>query len=395
MASEPSAPKVVYTQTIRSSKVSAIVQKGAADSSKTLPCITKPDPFPKAVSTASRKVDSTQQASGSLIDASLQIIASNVQSRIKEVLQKTSTHEANGNTNAARTQNVSNPSGQSLKTGIASVQVTAKKPSDHHYNGGIPAKVLASPVPTISKQAQPPLLKPAPGQPPSLKPAPVQPPSLRPTPLQPPSLKPAPVVERKQPSLLPKAPGPVVTVRLLDAKETQNWSHKTNTSTVAEKLQRCTQPNQPQTTVNLPISVTSSSTTVPVSDLPEKVQPMHTSSSDMANGKPPDESLAGPAEPRKGSEKMQARRFLTFDAAEEGNGNEVAMEIDSVSKGVGEAVVPMVASGEEGEESQLSQESDRESEGVYMLGPRFCCAIFFWTTHYLPTDGKSEKKNWC
>jgi len=372
MASEPSAPKVVYTQTIRSSKVSAIVQKGTADTSKALPCIAKPDPFPKAVSAASRKVDSTQQASGSLIDASLQIIASNVQSRIKEVLQKTSTHEANGNTNTARTQNVSNPSGQNLKTGIASVQVTAKKPSDHHYNGGIPAKVLASPVPTITKQVQPPLLKPAPGQPPSLKPAPVQPPSLRPTPLLPPSLKPAPAVERKQPSLLPKAPGPVVTVRLLDAKETQNWSHKTNTSTVAEKLQRCTQPNLPQTTGNhLPTSVTSTSTTVPVSDLPEKVQPMHPSNSDMANGKRPDESLAGPAEPRKGSEKMQARRFLTFDATEEGNGKEVAMEIDSVSKGVGEAVVPMVASGEEGEESQLSQESDRESEGVYMLEQKF------------------------
>ena len=98
---------------------------------------------------------------------------------------------------------------------------------------------------------------------------------------------------------------------------------------------------------------------------------MHPSNSDMANGKRPDESLAGPAEPRKGSEKMQARRFLTFDATEEGNGKEVAMEIDSVSKGVGEAVVPMVASGEEGEESQLSQESDRESEGVYMLGQKF------------------------
>ena len=382
MASEPSALKVVYTQTIRSSKVSAIVQKGTADTSKALPCIAKPDPFPKAVSAASRKVDSTQQASGSLIDASLQIIASNVQSRIKEVLQKTSTHEANGNTNTARTQNVSNPSGQNLKTGIASVQVTAKKPSDHHYNGGIPAKVLASPVPTITKQVQPPLLKPAPGQPPSLKPAPGQPPSLKPAPVQPPSLKPAPLlppslrpapaVERKQPSLLPKAPGPVVTVRLLDAKETQNWSHKTNTSTVAEKLQRCTQPNLPQTTGNhLPTSVTSTSTTVPVSDLPEKVQPMHPSNSDMANGKRPDESLAGPAEPRKGSEKMQARRFLTFDATEEGNGKEVAMEIDSVSKGVGEAVVPMVASGEEGEESQLSQESDRESEGVYMLEQKF------------------------
>ena len=246
--------------------------------------------------------------------------------------------------------------------GIGSVQVTAMKPSDHHHNGGIPAKVLVSPVPAISKQVQPPLLKPAPVQPPSLKPAPVQPPSLRP----------APVVERKQPSLLPKAPGPVVTVRLLDAKETQNWSHKTNTSTVAEKLQRCTQPNQPQATINLPTSVTNTFTTVPVPALSEKDQPIHSSSSDTVTGKLPDENLAGPTAPKKGSEKTQARRFLTFDAAEAGNRKEEAMEIDSTCKGVGGVFGPTVASGgggEEGEESQLSQESDRESEGV--LGSRF------------------------
>ena len=354
MASEPSAPKVVYTQTIKSSKVSAIVQKGTTDASKALPCIAKPDPVPKVVSTASRKVDSTQQASGSLIDASLQIIASNVQSRIKEVLQKTSAHESSGNTNAARTQNVSNPSGPNLKMGIGSVQVTAMKPSDHHYNGGIPAKVLVSPVPAISKQVQPPLLKPAP--------------------VQPPSLRPAPVVERKQPSLLPKAPGPVVTVRLLDAKETQNWSHKTNTSTVAEKLQRCTQPNQPQATINLPTSVMNTFTTVPVPALSEKDQPIYSSSSDTVTGRPPNQNLAGPTAPKKGSEKTQARRFLTFDAAEAGNRKEVAMEIDSACKGVASG------GGEEGEESQLSQESDRESEGVYMLGSRFVYVMLIYTT---------------
>ena len=113
---------------------------------------------------------------------------------------------------------------------------------------------------------------------------------------------------------------------------------------------------------------------MPVPALSEKDQPVHSSSSDTATGKLPDENLAGPTAPKKGSEKTQARRFLTFDAAEAGNGKEVAMEIDSTCKGVGGVFGPTVAAtggGEEGEESQLSQESDRESEGVCMLGSRF------------------------
>lgn len=332
-ASGPGTSKVVHTQTIMSSKVSAVVQKGSSETSKIPPHPAKFDPVPKASTPGN--VSSAQQTSSSLIDASLQIIASDVQTRIKEAL-KPSTTESAGNLQSARVQSAPNAAGQNLAAGTGGLRIGTTKPPEHHS-----AKIFIPPA--VSNQPQPP------------------------------SLRPTPAGDRK-PNLLPKAP--VVTVRLLDTKESQNWSHKASMTTVAEKLHRFTHPSQQQSAVNPPVSDKSTSDAKAGPTVSENIQGTHLNSSDAATSMQQEESLAQVADRGTVPEKLQARRFLTFEVGEESR-SETAMEVDPDRSeratdvenhrecvgGVGWPTIVRVEGGG-GEESQLSQESDKDSEGM-------------------------------